>query len=166
MSILQRIQALQAGEGLARFRTDLREAADGFDYVLIDCPPSLGGLPTIALSCCDCVLIPIQCEYYAMEGLSQILPVIQKIQEETNRELRILGLLLTMFCEELDLAREVQREVHGFFQDAVFSTAIPRDVVLAEAASHGLPSYYYSPLSRGAWSYAELAREVLEHERT
>ena len=96
--------------------------------------------------------------------MSQILPLIQELRSSINPDLNIGGLLLTMFCEELDLSREVAHEVCDYFQDTVFETLIPRDVVLAEASSHGLPAYKYAPLSRGAWSYIELAREVLEHD--
>lgn len=149
---------------LEGFRTLLEDAAQGFDYVLIDCPPSLGGLPTIALSLSHRVVIPVQCEYYAMEGLSQILPLIQKLQGGSNPELDIEGLLLTMFSNDLELSQEVVREVGDYFADKVFRTIIPRDVVLAEAASHGLPALEYAPLSRGAWSYLELAKEVLSHD--
>ena len=161
---LEMIQELQ-DRGFEAFRQQLRAAATDFDFVLVDCPPSLGGLPSVALGISDQVLIPVQCEYYAMEGLSQILPIIQKVKESTNPELSIGGLLLTMFCEELELSREVVREITDYFKDSVFRTIIPRDVVLAEAASHGLPAFQYAPLSRGAWSYVELAKEVLEHAR-
>ena len=165
LSRLDLIQQLR-GPGLDPFRQQLRRGAEQFDFVLLDCPPSLGGLPTVALACSDHVFVPIQCEYYAMEGLSQILPLIQNMQNSINRDLSVGGLLLTMFCQELDLSHEVVREVRDYFHASVFRTLIPRDVVLAEACSHGLPAYHYAPLSRGAWSYLELAREVLEHERS
>jgi chromosome partitioning protein len=144
----------------------VRSVAAGFEFVLMDCPPSLGGLPTIALSVSDAVLIPIQCEYYAMEGLSQILPVIKKVNASTNKDLKICGLLLTMFSEGLELSHDVVREVVEYFPDLVFRTIVPRDVVLAEAASHGVPAFQYAPLSRGAWSYLELAKEVLADEQS
>jgi chromosome partitioning protein len=164
-SRLELIQEVQE-RALPSFRDRLREAGKGCDYILIDCPPSLGGLPTIALSVSDAVLIPVQCEYYAMEGLSQILPLVNKLKATTNPSLEVEGLLLTMFSEDLDLSVEVMNEVSDFFRETVFQTIIPRDVVLAEAASHGLPALEYAPLSRGAWSYVELAREVLEHDRS
>ena len=159
LDLVQRAQ----GEELPQFRQQVRALRDEFDYLLFDCPPSLGGLPTISLGCSDSVLIPIQCEYYAMEGLSQILPLIQYFQNSVNRDLRISGLLLTMFCEDLELSHEVTNEVRTYFKSEVFESVIPRDVILAEAASHGVPAYYYAPLSRGAWSYIELAKEVLHH---
>ena len=165
LSRLELIQGVQ-GRALESLGQQLRQAAQDSEFVLVDCPPSLGGLPTIALSVSDAVLVPIQCEYYAMEGLSQILPVIKKIQETVNSDLEILGFLLTMFSEELDLSQDVVREVQDYFPALVFRTIVPRDVVLAEASSHGLPAFEYAPLSRGAWSYIELAKEVLAHERS
>ncbi len=162
LSHLDLIHSVQT-TGLRRFRDQLATLAADFDYVLLDCPPSLGGLPTIALASCRWVLIPIQCEYYAMEGLSQILPIIKKIQNDINHDLEIGGLLLTMYSDELELSQDVLREVKGYFGDQVFESIVPRDVVLAEASSHGQPVYFYAPLSRGAWSYIELAKEVLEH---
>lgn len=130
----------------------------------MDCPPSLGGIPTLALSSSDAVMIPVQCEYYAMEGLSQILPVIEDLQATSRPDLKIAGLLLTMYASELELANEVVGEIQKYFPRLVYRTIIPRDVALAESASHGLPIFYYQPLSRGAWSYLELTREVLGHE--
>jgi len=161
-SQLEIVQDLQEAP-TERLRPPLREVADGFDFVLVDCPPSLSGLPTVALNFSDAVIIPIQCEYYAMEGLSQILPVIQKVQKTTNPSLAIEGLLLTMFSEDLELSHDVVEQVHEFFEDVVFSAVIPRDVTLAEAASHGKPAFRYDTTSRGAWAYIELAREVLAH---
>jgi chromosome partitioning protein len=165
LSQLDLIQDVQR-RGLASFRTEIIATSAEFEYVIFDCPPSLGGLPTIALSVSSHVLIPVQCEYYAMEGLSQILPIIRIIQKSVNSELKIAGLLLTMFSEELDLSGEVVKEVAEYFGDSVFRTIIPRDVVLAEAASHGVPAFEYAPLSRGAWAYLELAKEVLSNDRS
>ncbi|HVR74856.1 MAG TPA: ParA family protein [Planctomycetota bacterium] len=162
LSRLEVIQGLQ-DRGLEKFRTQMAAMAREFDFVLIDCPPSLSGLPTTALSISGFVLIPVQCEYYAMEGLSQILPIIQQVQSTVNPSLQIGGLLLTMFSPDLELSLDVVREVTQYFDEAVFRSIIPRDVVLAEAASHGQPAFQYSPLSKGAWGYLELAKEVLEH---
>lgn len=162
-SSLELIQEVQE-RGIPKFREQVSAVSSAFDYVLIDCPPSLGGLPTIALSVSHRVLVPIQCEYYAMEGLSQILPIIHKLKQSINTVLEIEGLLLTMFACDLDLSVEVVREISDYFSDSVFQTIIPRDVVLAEAASHGVPAFEYAPLSRGAWSYLELAKEVLSHD--
>jgi chromosome partitioning protein len=162
LDIIQDVQ----GRALVRFVKDLRALARPYDVVVMDCPPSLGGLPTLALTASDLVLVPVQCEYYAMEGLSQILPLISKLQNSTNRELGILGFLLTMFSDELELSHEVVAEVRRYFKNLVFETTIPRDVALPESASHGLPAFHYDPVSRGAWSYAELSREVLRHDWT
>jgi chromosome partitioning protein len=164
LSELEIIKEVQ-DSALPKFRKQVESVAQKFDYILIDCPPSLGGLPTIALNVSDYVLVPIQCEYYAMEGLSQILPVIRDLQRTTNPKLKIFGLLLTMFSSDLQLSHDIVEEVRGYFQDIVFDCLIPRDVVLAEAASHGLPAFLYNSTSRGAWSYIELAKEVLSHEQ-
>ena len=164
LSELEIIKEIQ-DSGLPKFRKQVEAVAQKFDYILIDCPPSLGGLPTIALNVSDYVLVPIQCEYYAMEGLSQILPVIRDLQRTTTPKLKIFGLLLTMFSSELQLSHDIVEEVRGYFQELVFDCLIPRDVVLAEAASHGLPAFLYNSTSRGAWSYIELAKEVLSHEQ-
>jgi len=134
-----------------------------FDFVLIDCPPSLSGLPTVALNLSDSVIIPIQCEYYAMEGLSQILPIVNKVQKTTNPDLRIGGLLLTMFSEELELSHDIVDQVREYFPGLVFDSIIPRDVILAEAASHGCPVFEYDSTSRGAWAYVELGKEVMRN---
>lgn len=160
LSALDVIQRAQRSAG-REFRARLKELAGAFDLTIFDCPPSLRGLPVIALAASDLVLVPIQCEYYAMEGLSQIMPIIKEIQFETNKDLKIGGLLMTMYCDELQLSREVEAEIRGYFKELVLRTVIPRDVVVAEAASYGLPTLRYAPLSRGAWSYLELAKEVL-----
>jgi chromosome partitioning protein len=160
LSELEIIREVQ-NTALPKFRKQIEATSEKFDYILIDCPPSLGGLPTIALSVSDSVLIPIQCEYYAMEGLSQILPLIQDLQKTANPKLSVFGLLLTMFSDDLDLSHDVVEEIRGYFQDVVFQSIIPRDVILAESASHGLPAFHYNQVSRGAWSYIELAKEVL-----
>lgn len=169
LSRLDRIQEAQ-GRGFKRFRKQVRTTAEGFDFVILDCPPSLGGLPTLALSVSDRVLIPVQCEYYAMEGLSQILPIIQQVRDSKNPRLSIGGLVLTLFAEDLELSRDVAQEITAYFAGrlpgAVLRTIIPRDVVLAEASSHGVPAFFYDPVSRGAWSYIELAKEISAHEWT
>ncbi len=135
-----------------------------FDFIVIDCPPSTGVIPSLAFSVATKVLIPVQCEYYAMEGLSQILPEIEKAKETTNRQLDIGGLILTMFDADLELAVEVEKEVRSYFNDRVFKTTIPRDVALAESSSHGQTILTYDITSRGAWAYINLAKEVLGHE--
>ncbi len=151
---------------IQKFRMQMSQISEGFDFTLIDCPPSLSGLPTISLKVSDSVLIPIQCEYYAMEGLSQILPIIRDIQRTVNVRLDVFGLLLTMFAKDLELSNDVVDEVRNYFGELTFETIIPRDVVLAEAASHGIPSFKYDVKSLGTWSYIELAKEVLSYERS
>ncbi len=132
-----------------------------YDFILIDCPPSTGLLPELALSVSHHVIVPVQCEYYAMEGLSQVLPEIERMQKETNSKLKVGGLLLTMFDPELELSHEVAKEVGSYFHDLMYRTTVPRDVTLAEAASHGQPILSYDITSRGAWSYICLTKEVL-----
>ena len=132
-----------------------------YDYIIIDCPPSTGLLPELALSVSNSVIVPVQCEYYAMEGLSQILPEIEAVQKGPNPRLKVGGLLLTMFDPDLDLSHEVAREVGSYFNKLVYRTTVPRDVTLAEAASHGQPIVSYDITSRGAWSYICLTKEVL-----
>jgi len=165
LSELELIKRIQ-DSAVQKFRKQIRALSSEYDYILIDCPPSLGGLPTIALSMSDAVLVPVQCEYYAMEGLSQILPVIRELQRTTNTGLKILGFLLTMYSGELQLSNDVVEEVTGYFKELVFHTIIPRDVVLAEAASHGVPAFHYEGTSRGAWGYIELAKEILNHDKS
>ncbi len=134
----------------------------GFDYVLIDCPPSLGLLTVNALSAADSVLIPIQCEYYALEGLSHLMNAIQLVQKGLNPSLTIEGALLTMFDGRTNLAIQVVEEVKRYFKKKVYKTIIPRNVRLSEAPSHGVPVVVYDPKSRGADMYMELAKEVME----
>lgn len=159
LDIIQRLIAAPPSD----LRETVARAMEDFDFLLIDCPPSLRGPPTIALHLSDSLIIPVQCEYYAMEGLSQIIPLVKKIKKSKNRTLSIEGLLLTMFCSELELSHEVVEEIKGYFSEVTFQTMVPRDVTLAEAASHGQPAIQYAPTSRGAWSYIELAREVIHN---
>lgn len=133
-----------------------------YDLVFVDCPPSLGGLTRTALATSDEVLMPIQCEYFAMEGLTQMIEVIRQVMDTDNTRLEFGGILLTMYQRELELTREIDREVRDFFGEVVFSTVVPRDVALAEAPSHGLPIMNYAPRSQGARAYIELCQEVLD----
>ena len=135
------------------------------DYVIIDCPPAMSALSILALQLADSVVIPVQSEYYAMEGLSQIVPLIEGIPRGNREKLEIEGLLVTMYCDELDLAREVYAEVCKFFPNKVFQTVIPRDVALAEASSHGRPIVDYDLRSRGSWAYLNLTKEIMSNER-
>jgi chromosome partitioning protein len=140
----------------------LREVQDDYDYVVIDCPPSLGLLTVNALTAADSVLIPLQCEFYAMEGLSQLTQTIRLIQRELNPRLTLRGILLTMFDGRNNLSHQVSEEIRRHFADQVFEAVIPRNVRLSEAPSHGLPVLLYDIASRGATSYLELAREIIQ----
>lgn len=135
-----------------------------FDYVLMDCPPSLGLLTVNALTAADSVLIPIQCEYYALEGLGQLLSTIDLVRAHLNPELAIKGVVLTMFDARTTLSSDVSTEVRRHMGDQVFETQIPRSVRLAEAPSYGRPISEYSPASRGALAYAALATELLARD--
>ncbi len=139
---------------------------EDYDYVVIDCPPSTGLLPELAFSVAQSVIVPVQCEYYAMEGLSQILPQIDAAQKELNERLSVGGLLLTMFDDELELSHEVADEVRSHFPKLVYRAIVPRDVALAESSSHGQPIVSYDITSRGAWSYICLTKEVLGNDNS
>ncbi|MBX2813082.1 MAG: AAA family ATPase [Myxococcales bacterium] len=145
--------------------TRLRNALDGvqadYDDIIIDCPPSLDLLTINGLSAADSVLVPVQCEYYAMEGLSKLAETIEMVKESLNESLRIEGIVFTMYDPRNNLAHQVINEVQGFFQDQVFETRIPRNIRLSEAPSHGKPCLLYDLPSRGAQAYIQLARELL-----
>lgn len=163
LSEIEMIQLLQ-DDYFEPWRDQFRGLREYFDVILMDCPPSLGGIPRLAMSVSDQVLIPVQCEYYAMEGLSQILPVIEELRDGVQPELGIAGLLLTMYSRELQVSNDVVEEIQRFFPDLVYRAVIPRDIALVEASSHGVPVYYYQPESVAAWSYLQLTREVFVHE--
>jgi chromosome partitioning protein len=146
---------------LVRF---FRDEACVYDYVLIDCPPSLGQLTEAALTCSTEVLMPIQCEYFAMEGLTQMIEVIRRVMHGGQSHLEFGGIVLTMYDHTLELTHEVDAEVREFFGDVVFDTVVPRDVPVSEAPSHGLSVLQYAPRSRGARAYVELCMEVLNRE--
>lgn len=146
-----------------RLKSAIDGLGDEYDYVLIDCPPSLGLMTLNALTAADSVLIPLQCEYLALEGLTQLIGAIRRVQEHLNPGLRIEGVLLTMFDARLNLSQQVADEARRFFSDRVYRSVIPRNVKLSEAPSFGKPIVLYDPHSTGAESYRELAREVLEH---
>ena len=138
---------------------------DAYEYILVDCPPALSLLTINALTASDAVLIPIQCEYYAMEGLGQLLQTVQLVQGRLNPNLDILGVLLTMFDGRNNLAHQVAQEVRNHFSHKVFKTVIPRNIRLSESPSHGKPVILYDIGSKGAESYLELTREFLHPER-
>jgi chromosome partitioning protein len=138
----------------------LRQAATDFDYVLIDCPPSLGLLTVNALTAADSVLVPIQCEYYALEGLTQLIATIHLVRDHLNPDLEIKGVVLTMYDARTNLSADVAAEVRRHLDGTVFETVVPRSVRLSEAPSHGLPVELYRPDSRGAEAYRALAAEL------
>jgi chromosome partitioning protein len=145
-------------KALANFRND-------YDYIFIDCPPSLGLLTINALTAADGVLIPVQCEYYALEGLTALMNTIKLIKQDLNPDLAIEGVLLTMYDSRNNLADQVAQEVRKYFGNKVFTTVIHRNVALSEAPSHGKPVLLYDIRSRGAQSYLELAKEVLTNAK-
>lgn len=148
----------------ATLRQHLASGLTAYDFVLIDCPPSLGQLTRTALASSSEVLMPIQCEYFAMEGLTQMIDVIRQVMERHRGRLQFGGILLTMYDHTVELTHEVDSDVREFFGEIVFRTVIPRDVAVAEAPSHGKSVIDYSPRSRGARAYAELCMEVLERD--
>ena len=136
---------------------------DKYDYIIIDCPPSLGLLTTNALTAANSVLIPVQCEFFALEGIMQLLNSIMLAQKKLNPKLEIEGVLLTMLDSRTNLGLEVVEEIRGFFKERVYNTLIPRLIRLTEAPSHGKPIVAYDPMSRGTEAYLNLAKEVIEH---
>jgi chromosome partitioning protein len=147
-----------------RLKRAISQVKGQFDYVIIDCPPSLGILTINSLTAADSVLIPIQCEYYALEGLSQLLNTVRLVQKHLNTSLQIEGVLLTMFDARTNLGIQVIEEVKKYFQQKVYKTVIPRNVRLSEAPSHGQSIITYDPKSKGAEVYLELAKEVVSYE--
>ena len=145
-------------------RNALEAVRDSYDFVLVDCPPSLGLLTLNTLAAADSVLIPIQCEFYALEGLSRLLNTVRLVQRSLNPRLDVEGVLLTMYDRRLNPSRQVAEEAREYFGDRVFETAIPRNVRLAEAPSFGEPIVLYDVLSQGAQSYLALSREVLQRQ--
>ncbi|WP_062107894.1 ParA family protein [Bacillus niameyensis] len=143
-----------------RLKRAVDQVRDEYDYILIDCPPSLGLLTLNALTASDSVIIPVQCEYYALEGLSQLLNTVRLVQKHLNNQLMIEGVLLTMLDARTNLGLQVIQEVKKYFQNKVYKTIIPRNIRLSEAPSHGEPIIVYDPKSRGAEVYLDLAKEV------
>ncbi len=149
-----------------RLRALLHPLRDSYDYIFIDCPPSLGLMTLNALVAADAVLIPLHCEYFALEGLADLVGTMQRVQAALNPGLEIEGVLLTMYDERTNLGHQVAKDVREFFKEKVYRTVIPRNVRLGEAPSHGLPVMLYDIKSRGAEAYLALAREVLERAAT
>lgn len=160
---IELVQAIAREMRMKNAFEDLNKmGANGFDYVLIDCPPSLGLLTLNALTASDYFLVPLQCEYYAMEGLGQFLRTTELVKKGLNRNLQKLGILLTMFDSRNNLSRQVVMEVKNHFKDGVFETVIPRNVKLSESPSHGKPALLYDISSTGSQSYLALAQEVIQ----
>ena len=154
------IELVNVPERESRLKDKLSHIINKYDYVIIDCPPSLGLLTVNAFNASDSVLIPIQCEYYALEGLTQLLNTVKRIQRAFNPKLRIEGFLLTMFDKRNNLSHQVACEIKNFFPEKVLQTIIPRNVRLGECPSYGKPIFYYDKLSAGARSYLELAQLI------
>ena len=145
-----------------RLKEKLEEIKDKFDYILIDCPPSLGLITLNAFTASDTVLIPVQCEYYALEGLGQLLNTINLVKKHLNKNIRIEGALLTMYDIRTNLSNQVVKEVKKYFGDKVYKTVIPRNVRLSEAPSYGMPITEYDPRSKGAKTYEKFTKEFLK----
>jgi chromosome partitioning protein len=159
------LELVDAEDRELRLRQAVASVRDQYDFVLIDCPPALDLLTLNALLAADSVLIPIQCEFFALEGVSELMDTIDRVRESFGHPLKIEGILLTMFDERTNLARQVAQDLREFFADDVFQTIIPRSVRLAEAPSYGKPILLYDVRSRGAESYIKLAKEILAHEQ-
>jgi chromosome partitioning protein len=159
--LLEAESALSTAEGRMRFRRALDTIAARYDEVVVDCPPAMGGITRTSLAWAGIVLVPIQCEFFAMEGLAQILAVIDQVRAEENPGLELGGVVLTMYDHQLPFHQEVVENIRNHLGERVCRTVIPRDVRLAEAASHGIPVVEYDGLSRGAFGYVELGKEIL-----
>jgi chromosome partitioning protein len=162
----QDIEVLAGGEASqsATLSQHLASGLSAYDFVIIDCPPSLGQLTQSALASSTEVLMPIQCEYFAMEGLTQMIEVIRRVMDRRPNRLQFGGIVLTMYDHRLELTQEVDEEVRDFFGEIVYQTVIPRDVAVSEAPSHGRSVIDYAPRARGSRAYVELCMEVLERE--
>lgn len=148
----------------SKLKDALYKLKDDFDYIFIDCPPSLGLLSINALTASDSVIIPIQCEFYALEGVGQLMNTIQLVKKSLNNNLEIQGVVMSMFDGRTNLSIEVVEEAKKYFKGKVYTTIVPRNVKLAEAPSHGVPIMLYDKNSRGAEAYQELAKEFLEYD--
>ncbi len=156
------IELVSAFSRETRLKKGIEPILNEYDYLLVDCPPSLGLLTINSLCCSHAVLIPVQCEYYALEGLSQLLEVIELVQKHLNKNLEIFGALLTMFDPRTNLSTQVADEVKNFFKEKTFQTIVPRNIKLSEAPSFGQSILHYDRRSKGAGAYLELAKEVLK----
>ena len=155
------IELVEMDKRESRLRQALAPIADRYDYIFIDCPPALDLLTLNGLCAADTVLVPIQCEFFALEGLSELMSTVRTVKKMYNKYIELEGVLLTMYDGRLNLTLQVVQEVKKFFGDKVYATTIPRNVRLAEAPSYGMPVNYYDPASKGTAAYAELAKELL-----
>ncbi len=155
------VELVESSEREHRLANSIRHLKDDYDYILLDCPPSLGLLTLNALTAADSVLIPIQCEYYALEGLSQLLNTIHLVQKNLNKQLTIEGVLLTMYDNRLNLCNQVEKEVREYFKEKVYNTVINRNIRLGEAPSFGKPIIMYDAVCTGSRNYIALAEEML-----
>jgi len=155
------VEFVGAKDWQRRLRAVLEQLADDYDTILLDCPPSLGHLTVNALSAADGVLVPLQTEYFALEGISELVATIRRVQANINPDLEIAGILLTMYDDRTNLSRDVATEIRRHFAGRVFEAVVPRNVRLAEAPSHGLPIFEYDIKCRGAEAYLDLAREYM-----
>lgn len=160
------IELVESGGRESRLRDRLSNIRSEYQFVLIDCPPALDLLTLNALVAADSVLIPIQCEFFALEGISQLLDTIDRVNASFRHDLQIEGILLTMYDDRTNLTKQVAQDLREFFRDQVFETVIPRSIRLAEAPSFGKPIISYDVRSRGAESYIQLAKEILANEQT
>jgi chromosome partitioning protein len=158
------VELVDQDDRAERMKAALAVIRDQYDFILIDCPPSLGLITLNMLVATDAVLIPLQCEYYALEGLSQLLTTVQRVQETLNPHLVVDGVLLTMFDARLNLSRQVAADARGHFGDRVYSTVIPRNIRLAEAPSFGKPIVVYDVASVGAQAYMAVAKEIIDRQ--
>jgi len=159
------VELVERPERERALRNKMESLRGEFNYILLDCPPALDLLTLNALVAADSVIVPVQCEYFALEGVSELLDTLIRIRRTHNRNLAVEGILLTMFDERTNLAHQVRDDLRDFFGDQVFSTVIPRNVRLAEAPSFGKPIFLYDPDCKGAASYLELAQEVINHDQ-
>jgi chromosome partitioning protein len=159
------VELVEVPEREQLLRRKLLSLRDRFNFIILDCPPALDLLTLNALVAADSVIVPVQCEYFALEGVSELLDTLIRIRRTLNPKLAVEGILLTMFDERTNLSHQVRDDLRDFFGDQVFATVIPRNVRLAEAPSYGKPIFLYDPQCKGAESYLELAKEVINHDQ-
>lgn len=159
------VELVDADNREFRLKDKIDKAKDNYDFIFIDCPPSLGLITLNAFTASDSVLIPVQCEYFALEGVGELLKTVDLVRKYYNRNLTIEGALMTMYDSRTKLSNQVVKEVNKFFENKVFETVIPRNVRLSEAPSFGLPIVVYDPMSKGARSYDKLAKEFLKKNK-